>query len=673
MNFFAFQEQARRRTGELVFYYGLAVAMIVVVIYFVLGFAFGRFHSEEGELITLWVPELFAMTAVAVVAVIGIGTLYQVFALSSGGTAVAEMLGGRLVTAETRDPLERRYLNVVEEMALASGVPIPKIYVLDDETGINAFAAGYKPTDAVVAVTRGSLETLNRDELQGVVAHEFSHILNGDMRLNIRLIGILGGILGLSVVGRVIMELAFRAMRSSGRRSGKKNDGAAVALAFAALGLAVWIIGSVGAFFGRLLQSAVSRQREFLADASATQFTRNPDALASALKIIGATPDGARVKAGHAGEVSHMLFASGMASLFATHPPLLARIQRLDPSFDGDFAAVQRLLQRRLEERHSQTLGESDDTDGVHEALLAGTAVARQALHSAHRPSDGPPPPPLPPSHGYGAARAASPPSRSASDSALAWLATDERIALRRPDAAICCIYAALLGPKDSDLRSRQLDSITAAHGAKGNDFARAAEGWQERHANWTPRQRRMVCELAAENLRNLPDSTRKTVVAQIEALSTLDQRVDDFEFALGHLVRRRLLPVPEAVRLPSLRPDRLAPEASLILSALAHAGHADPVAVQAAWETGIAGFADSTSGATLFPGLEPVASGLDDLAAIEAAFEKLIRLAPLCKREFLNGCMRIIRHDGRVTDTEENYVAAIADAIHAYGWQTAA
>jgi Zn-dependent protease with chaperone function len=211
-------------------------------------------------------------------------------------------------------------------MALAAGVPMPQVYVLDQDAGINAFAAGHSPEDAAIGITRGGMTLLTRDELQGVIGHEFSHLLNGDMRLNIRIMGVLFGIVCLTVIGRVLLYA----------RGG--NRGRAPMLL---LGVALLVIGALGVLFGRLIQAALSRQREMLADASAVQFTRNPAGLAGALRKIGRV--GARIDSPHAGEVSHMFFENGLGKpvfgWLATHPPLAERIRALDPGWDGSFDA----------------------------------------------------------------------------------------------------------------------------------------------------------------------------------------------------------------------------------------------------------------------------------------------------------------------------------------------
>ena len=323
MDFFEKQELARRRTKWLVVYFLLAVIGIIAALHF----GFCVIFSQP---IDDW--ELLGITAAGVVVSVAIGSLVKILQLAKGGKAVAEMLGGLPVNPATTDPAERRLLNVVEEMSLASGVPVPSVYILAEDA-INAFAAGYGPTDAAIGVTRGCIENLTRDELQGVVAHEFSHILNGDMRLNIRLMGLLNGILFLAVLGGILVRVAASSPRS--RSSDNKNNGSIVAL-FLGAGVLLYLVGWIGVFFSRLIQAAVSRQREFLADASAVQFTRNPHGIAGALAKIGNLTS--RLTHPRAQEASHMFFGNGLPeswfNLFATHPPIKERIAQIAPDLE---------------------------------------------------------------------------------------------------------------------------------------------------------------------------------------------------------------------------------------------------------------------------------------------------------------------------------------------------
>ena len=345
IDFFARQDHARRQTVRLVVLFAISVAVIIAAVYAIAllvtqggGNAHGRHPAAP---INLWDPPLLLAVALGTIVVVAVGSLYKVSELASGGEVVAHMMGGRLVDPQTTDPAERRLLNLVEEMSLASGVPVLPVYVMDNEPSINAFAAGFRPADAVVAVSRGCLQHLTREELQGVLGHEFSHVLNGDMRLNLRLIGIVYGILVLSTIGYFVMRSAGWA--GSSRDSDDRRGDNRAAMFF--IGLALFILGYLGVLLGNIIKAAISRQREFLADASSVQFTRNPAGLAGALKKIGGLAEGSRIKDPHASEISHMFFGDAFAgsifNLFATHPPLDERIRLLDPNFDGNYAAVE--------------------------------------------------------------------------------------------------------------------------------------------------------------------------------------------------------------------------------------------------------------------------------------------------------------------------------------------
>jgi len=394
MDFFQSQDQARNKSRLLVVYFLLAMTAIIVALYAVISVIFYYAAREAPGAVpafTLWDPLRFGGVFLVTVALIGLATLFKINQLRQGGNVVAKSVGGRKVHADTRDFKEQQLLNVVEEMAIASGTPMPEVFILDDETGINAFAAGFSPNDAAVAVTRGTLDTLSRDELQGVIAHEFSHILNGDMRLNIKLAGILFGILILAMSGRVMLHsMRFAAFRGRGSRGGR-GGGGGIIVAIMLTALALLVIGYIGVFFGRLIQAAVSRQREYLADASAVQFTRNPDGITGALRKIGGLAQHSTLGNGKAMNVAHMCFGNieKRQPLFfslATHPPLEKRIRAIDPQFDGKFPRVSpaetdaktSLPQDRSmagSDAPRETAGKTDRTGGGERFPMSGAAV----------------------------------------------------------------------------------------------------------------------------------------------------------------------------------------------------------------------------------------------------------------------------------------------------------
>lgn len=369
MQFFEHQDQARGRTALLVSLFVLAVILLGATAggttHLVL--AWGKSPDEP------YSNNHWSLVATAVILTLGailLGSAYRLTQLHGGGVKVAEALGGTLVTAQSPELLERRVVNIVEEMAIAAGLPVPPVYVMRGEMGINAFAAGWSPDDAVIGVTWGALESLKRDQLQGVIAHEFSHILNRDCALNMRLVGVLYGIVVISTIGRIVMRLGS----SSSHSTTKKSDGAAQ---FFIIGLAIWFFGSLGVLVARMIQAAVSRQREYLADASAVQFTRNPAGIAGALATIGSQTS--ELVSPRASEASHMLIsepgASGFLGALASHPSLFDRIKRILPTWNGEFSALATPpgAVRRTFGRASEDGSAEEDERRIHEILLGGT------------------------------------------------------------------------------------------------------------------------------------------------------------------------------------------------------------------------------------------------------------------------------------------------------------
>ena len=351
MDFFESQDLARRNTRRLVFLFIVAVLAIIVAIFVLAVVAVVAATRATGDevlaIATDW--RLIAGVVATVLFIVGTGSATKMIALRSGGQAVASMLGGRRLVGNPRDLIDRKVANVVEEMALASGTPVPPVYILDQEDSINAFAAGYTVDDAVIGINRGTAEKLNREELQGVVAHEFSHILNGDMRMSLRMVAILNGILLISLIGGHLLSAVGRTGYHSHHRRSNNNQGQNAKLIFLLVAAGLYAIGSIGLFFGRWIKATVSQQREYLADASAVQFTRNSDGIAGALKMIGGVSEMSHMKSGAAEEISHMFFGSARLNrMFATHPPLIQRISRIDQKFDGNF---KRFVSEREEKR----------------------------------------------------------------------------------------------------------------------------------------------------------------------------------------------------------------------------------------------------------------------------------------------------------------------------------
>ena len=671
MDFFARQDHARRQTVKLLVLFGISVVVIIAAVYVVAvlvvhgnGHSHGRVPSAP---MSFWDPSLLMAVAFGTGLVIGLASLYKVAELSSGGEVVAQMMGGRQVDPQTRDPAERRLLNIVEEMALASGVPVPPVYVMDNEPSINAFAAGYHPNQAVVAVSRGCLDYLTRDELQGVMGHEFSHVLNGDMRLNLRLIGIVFGILSLSIIGFYIMRSAGWSSYSRSRDSDDRrgNDG----MAFFLIGLAMCILGYLGVLLGNIIKAAISRQREFLADASSVQFTRNPEGLAGALKKIGGLADGSRIRDAHAHEISHMFFgdafAGSMFNLFATHPPLEERIKLLDAKFDGGFPATEPVPEgrRRVSQRHEP------------DAQASGTTRPLAARGFDDGPGG--------PSYGSaqaaaltGLAAGASRPVRPVStdrDRILGQIGSPQpehlehagRIvagmpdvllqAVREPYSARAAIFALLLSRDDQPTRERQWQMLGQSIEPP---LIKALQQISAAVDQLPPENRLPVADMAVPALKRLSPAQYAAFRQIVEALTAADGKVDLFEYCLrvvlfGCLdVQFGLRPAP-AVRYKSLA--QVAPAATVILSALAYAGQSDPADIQRAFQ---AGAGDQLAAARLLPPEQCM------FADFDAALGQLAQAAPAVKRQVLDSVVACIAADGKMTIEENELLRAVASAL---------
>jgi Zn-dependent protease with chaperone function len=644
-NFFEQQDAARRRTGLLIFYFVLAVVAIVATVYIaVTGILLGV-GARQGGSGDLFDPLRVAAVATIVGLVIALGSLYKIVALREGGAAVARLLGGRLVDPASGVLAERKLLNVVEEMALASGTPVPPVFVLDNEASINAFAAGFAPGDAVVAVSRGCLDHLTRDEMQGVVAHEFSHILNGDMRLDLQVMGLLHGILLLSLIGQIIMRVTQNSSirtRSSNDRDSKGDMGAALFL----FGLALLVIGWAGVFFGRLIKAAISRQREYLADASAVQFTRNPDGIAGALKKIGGLAQGSRIQDAHAEEACHLFFSAGVPSftaLLATHPPLVERIRRIDPSFDGQFVPI--APDEAPVEEEEKTRPRSKQPPRLFPTGAVPSAEAPGALSALDLAA------------GVAAAGA---PQRAHVDTAstlVAALPSPLLQAVREPFTARAVVYALLLD-SDPAVRRVQLDHLEAE----------AERGTSAEVVKLVPlivslgaAARLPLVELALPALRQLSGSQYQQFRNTVEFLVASDRKLSLFEFALQRMLRRHLdrhfrQRRPDMDRYAALGPvsDHLA----LLLSSLAYTGHAQREGTARAFEEGMERFGIARTTAGMLP------REACSLAGLDRTLDRLAESAPQVKSRVLDACVATIASDGRVTIAEGELLRAIADSL---------
>ena len=639
-NFFQRQDQARKKTGRLLLLFALAVVALIASTYIIclVLFVWADGGHSPAARNPINPPLLLGVTA-GVLFVTGCGSLYKIAELASGGKSVAMLLGGELIPSNTRDLTLRRLLNVVEEMAIASGVPVPPVYLLPNEKSINAFVAGFGPGDAVVTVSQGSLDYLSRDELQGVLAHEFSHLLNGDVRLNIRLMGLIFGIVALSIVGQYVIRFA---PRSGSRDSDDNKSGIAIFL----FGLALIVLGSLGAFFGRLIQAAISRQREFLADASAVQFTRNPDGIAGALKKIGGLSAGSAIKNIHASEACHMFFASGFSTrifaMLATHPPLDERIRAIDSHWDGKFPRVTIL--------NPQAAGDEPQ-------------IASPSKKGPWPVIPGMPQMPLPiPAGMMGladtAVRKMGKPNTSDlhfSEEFTEGITDEVREIIGEPFSARAAIYALVLSDEPA-VRETQLTGLKGTVVPSDLEETLAVEPMMSALPAGT---RLNVAFQSLPALSQMSQRQYKDFRDRVSELIDADQKVSLFEFCLQRVVCHHLdqaygLVKPPPVRFTSLTP--LNPAASIILGLIAVKGNESSEEALKSYTVAIQQWNNST---TAVPAIS--ACSRTDFARALYQFEQA---TPQLKERLIRACATCICSNRQVTAAEYELLRTICSSL---------
>ncbi len=658
MDFFERQHRAKKNTGYLVFLFFLAITFVTFLNQLIVGSILAFSHGPKGEpdFSTLYDPIIIFWVFLGTMGIIGLASVFRSFQLKEGGSAIATMMGGQLVNMATTHPDERKLMNVVEEMAIASSVPIPEVFVMHGEEAINAFAAGFTPNDAVIGVTAGCIRQLSRDELQGVIAHEFSHILNQDMRLNLKLVAVVFGLIVLTIIGRVMMEIGFGSSRYR-RRDGEGGGALAIGIA----GLGILAAGGLGVFMGNLIKSAVSRQREYLADSSAVQFTRNPEGLSGALKKIGALSPGSRLVTPRADEASHMFFGNGLReswfNLTSTHPPLLERIRLIEPSFDGDFTGV-KLAELETEFDSSPEtkdaqpkqagipipgLGDSLGRTAVPVMGLAAASDASVRVQSVKSVAD---------SIGN--------PTPEHVDFAVALLVSLPEIvrsAAHDTHDACALMFAFLLDDMNDAIKERQLEHVKEFF---GEHMVSAMARLQGPVIDLDPRAKLPVADLAVGALKQLSPDQYESFIHVMDALAATDEQIDLFEFSLSKLVVRHLEPcftdAPKKVaQVYSLK--HVGSECSTLISSLACAASDNEETIREAYEAGAAQLTSATE-------MRQVPATECGLNQLNGALEKLGGVAPNLKRHLIEAAAATVSADGYLQIQEAELLRAISDSL---------
>lgn len=640
MDFFDRQEAARRISARLVLLFVAAVLAMIGIAYLLATVIVNEVspaYGPAGHAQSLWNGSLLVAVSAIVLVVVGGLAAWRIRQFRAGGYQVAEMLEARQLDRKTSTYEEKQLLNVVEEMAIAAGIPVPAVYLLDHEGSINGFAAGHSVDDAVIAITRGSLEKLDREELQGIVAHEISHVINGDIRLNLRLVGLLYGIMGLGMMGWLTMNgrSPFTVLRSDAARRKASTQTGMLGGPSYVVGFAFAIVGAIGTFFGKLIKSAVARQREFLADASALQLTRNPEAVGGALRKV-AFQHSSSMSSAHGAEIGHMLFTEGFGGLYATHPPVVERIRRVDA--------------RLLEEPPSPATPPSASAAPAPEQTPADTGAAMDVLAAgAIAGSGGRPPAALLEQLGQ-----PGPVHLAYARELLASVPEPLEQATHTPVTAQALICALLLD-RDPSVRTQQLDALSRAAPA-------VHEATQQLHGEVAGLDRRLCLPLvdkALPALGTMTEAQARVFQDTLHVLVEADDQVSLFEWVIlrvvTHHLDRHFHPSAGArARHRALR--GLAAPCAVVLSALAHYGQREASAAGPAFEAGAAALA--LPKIRLLPRDQATPSHLD------TALQKLAGLAPDGLRKLLTACALTISADEEVTPEEAEIFRAIADAL---------
>lgn len=654
MDFFEAQDRAQARTKLLVVYFILALILIVTAVYFAVTSGVYFYHYKVNSKVA---PELFsalrlAWTVGIVVPLIVFGSLWRVTQLRrTGGAGVAVAMGGRKINPATKRPQERKLMNVVEEMAIASGTPVPEVFLLDGELGINAFAAGFSLDDAAVGVTQGAIDQLDRDELQGVIAHEFSHILNGDMGLSTKLSGWIFGIVMLTVLGRGFWAL-IRGGSGSGRRSSggiyvgggrsnsgggnSKGNGGPLILAIILVAVLITIIGFIGEFFARLIQAAVSRQREYLADAAAVQFTRNPAGIGNALRRIGGS--GSRVAHPQASEFAHAFFSKSLRSevaFLATHPPLAKRIRCVLKDWQGDYLKprprpkadpVKSEKPKPREHAFGPAIGPDGRGGGQFQQMLTAGLFMKSLGEMREQ------------------GRAYAEQARGKLQHALPEIFDDA-------EQSTLAVLA-LLYQKDDPVAPAQWQRIATDF----PDHAEAVPALADTLRSLSRTERLILLELMASRLPEaLPQTKREDFIACIEDLAQADNQVSPFEIACLQIVRRHLR-----------KEDAQAPARQDIKAIIASAS---TLATRLARETQLDGtpittILQSASRQAPYFMNQLAPAETTDFTSLEEAFAVLGHTPFGIRKQFLAICERIVAADQKATQNEMELLRAIAMGI---------
>lgn len=647
MDFIGDQERARSRTIRLVILFILAVLAIAGMVYATFAGGFMAIHDDPENPIGFWQPELFLISTASTLLIIVGGSLFKIAQLAGGGKAVATSLGGSLVHPDTKDPHLKRLVNVVEEMAIASGCPVPPVYLIDDPS-INAFAAGFSIDSAVIGVTTGCVTQLSRDELQGVMAHEFSHIIHGDMRLNIRITGLIFGIMVIGFIGWICFRFIGPILLHS--RGGEKNPGPAIGIALMLAGLILMAIGSIGTLVSRLIQAAVSRQREFLADAAAVDYTRNPAGIAGALRKIGGIPSQNRMNQAAASEFEHFFFTPALATAFATHPPLPLRIAKIEnrpiSEVVPDSPARQQGNDRRGLVPDAPPVAPVSDATSAMSGLAAAAPVnwrtrpATQVRESLSHLGD------------------ATPDHLAYARTLISTIPTSVRDSIHDliGAKAVCLV---LLVAEDAAIRKIQAGMLESDLDEPTRNEVSRISGQVRKIVHDSPEVRLVLLDMAMPALARMDEADVEGFLEIVGKMVDADGKLDRFEWLAGRLLKSHFSAMMNGTR-PGGSPNRsiarLSEECRMVLAMIAWSGSRDPVQAQRAF---VAAARSAGVGDADFPSRTSCS-----VSRLDESLDRLQRLRFKDRARLLDAAVEGVCADGHATIEEVEILRALAATL---------
>jgi Zn-dependent protease with chaperone function/uncharacterized tellurite resistance protein B-like protein len=631
MDFFTLQDKAKKQTRFLIFLFIVAVAAIVFTTNLIFYFAISTQTSMPSS-ISQWLSQPYWLYVTGGTLILIIGTsLWRSWQLKSTPDAIAKMVNATQVLLSSKEKQERVLINVVEEMSIASGMPIPKLFIMKQEQGINAFVAGLDTSQVTLVVTQGLLDNLNRQELQGVIAHEYSHVFHGDMRINVRLIGILAGILVIGQLGGLLLRSGgYR--HAFGRSSNNKSSNNAGGIIF--IGVGLFAIGYIGLFFGRMIKAAISRQREFLADASAVQYTRDKEGIASALNKISMHQNHSLLSSAKAEEMSHMCFGESVkqsfSSLLATHPPISERIKAVNPGFS----------MRQKYQNNSTKQANNESRDHNQNSSYSNLDDAIVGSHFIQSSSENLP-------------KTISDPIDSARIISSIGDVSPQQVLLAK--ALVNSIPKQLLSIAHGESDQTESYSLVIAllkisqnntiASDKTNRYAMSHNAFQEltnQLAQLNFQQQHCLLDMSLARIEQLSSADNKAFVADLARMVAGDHQISQTEFMIYASAVKRALPAKNKKIIHRFK--LVGNEVRLFFNLLFQQSHLEFNAKQSQFDRQMKLFGIETSKLKEFT---------LNISILSQALNNIAQLNPMLKKDFIQACIDVVKNDDEISQTE--------------------